>query len=353
MMCVLCQGVERDSMSAIFKRSILAIFSLMFLVLGFSVNAQSEMFVIGELSNIPYLADENGVIWGRQGATRAALAELGYVEGENVRYIFDPEGFLIDNIEAAAQAIVEAEPDLIIAYGTTAAQIIKEAASGTSIPIIFVGTINPVEIGLVSSLQNPEGNITGVGSSSEAYGKQLEWLLLLDPTIQRVYIPHLVQNTMTSTTQYEASMEAIQEFAAASGVEIIVAEVPTPSEEDIAAAVTALPEANADAIMLIVGSPNGASFVEASLELGLPITTSFPIGMEAGYLLSYNITEQGVGAQAARYVDRILRGAAPSSLPVELAPNSLAVNLVTADAIGLEIPDDVLLQAEIIVRQEG
>jgi putative ABC transport system substrate-binding protein len=93
-----------------------------------------------------------------------------------------------------------------------------------------------------------------------------------------------------------------------------------------------------------------APFIAVSLEKHLPLTLSFPNSMDTGGLLSYNYTEQTVGSEAAHYVDRILRGAKPSDLPVQLATNSLAINLKTAQAIGLQISDEILQQTEAIVR---
>jgi putative ABC transport system substrate-binding protein len=331
-----------------------------------SAQDEPEMFIVGEISNIPGggvtnpaaatptavatatptptvaapTFTTNGQVGSRQLSFRASLEELGYIEGENLTYIFDPESIAPDTLDAAAQNLVAANVDVIVAYGTTASLAAKRATAGTDIPVVFVGAADPVELGLVESLQNTTGNVTGVGGVSEAYAKQLEWLLQLDPTIQTVYLPHATLNNPLTA----AAVTAIQNFSDRSNINLITAEV--PNAEAATAVLENMPEV--DAIMLVPFSPTG--FVQYAIANQIPLSYSFPNVMDLGPLLSYNYTEQEIGASAARFVDRILQGANPSDMPIEIAPNSLAINLRTADAIGLEIPDEILFQADIIVR---
>ncbi|HEX2618918.1 MAG TPA: ABC transporter substrate binding protein, partial [Phototrophicaceae bacterium] len=173
-------------------------------------SSSERVFVIGELNNIPggnVRAAEGAPITTRQGNLHAALAEMGYVEGKNVTFLFDtmvdapppvptvtgptpvptstpavsptpaapPPPAVNDpnRLSSVAAEMVAKKVDLIIAYGTSAGVAAKKATEGTSIPVVFVGSTDPVQLGLVKSLQNTEGNVTGVGGSSEAYGKQL------------------------------------------------------------------------------------------------------------------------------------------------------------------------------------
>lgn len=352
-----------------FKYRMILIYSLIVLMLGIaspaSAQADTRTFVIGEISNIPGGGvsnpvqatptaapptatpavpapsfTTNGQVGSRQLSFRASMAELGYIEGQNVTYIFDSASIAPNTLDAAAQSLVAANVDVIVAYGTTASLAAQRATAGTDIPVVFVGAVDPVELGLVKSLQNTEGNVTGVGGVSEAYGKQLEWLIQIDPNVQTVYLPYPgLANPVTA-----AAVNAIQDFATKSGINVVAAELLTP--EDIAAAVANLPDV--DAIMLV---PFAAfDFIQVAMDHKIPLTYSFPNVMDVGPFLSYNYTEEGIGSTAARFADRILNGAKPSDLPVEIAPNSLAINLKTADAIGLEISDAILLQADIIVR---
>jgi putative tryptophan/tyrosine transport system substrate-binding protein len=362
-------------MSRIYKRTpkhlIIIISSLLMLVLGIAspaVAQDTKQFVVGEISNIPgggvtspsavtptpvapptatptapvRTFTTNGQVGSRQLSFRASMAELGYVEGQNLTYIFDSTSIAPDTLDAAAQSLVAANVDVIVAYGTTAALAAQRATAGTDIPVVFVGAVDPVQLGLVKTLQNTEGNVTGVGGVSEAYGKQLEWLIQLNPDIHSVYVPYASLNNPVAA----AAVKAIQDFADKAGITIITAELPTP--EDITAAQANLP--NPDAIMLVPFAPGAASFMLLAEESKIPISYAFPNAMDLGPLLSYNYTEDGIGAAAARFADRILNGAKPSDLPVEIAPNSLAINLKTADTIGLELPDEILLQADILVR---
>jgi putative ABC transport system substrate-binding protein len=270
------------------------------------------------------------------------LAELGYVEGVNLTYIFDSTLIAGEALDTAAQNLVAANVDLIVTYGTAASLAAQRATVGTDIPVVFVGAVDPVQLGLVKSLQNTEGNVTGVGGVSEAYAKQLEWLMQIQPAIQTIYVPYPnLTNPVTA-----APLQAIQEFAEKSGITVIAAPLPTP--EEVTTALADLPDA--DAIMLVPFSPNPNGFIQAALERQIPLAYSFPNAMDLGPLLSYNYTEDGVGSTAARYADRILKGANPAELPVEIAPNSLAINLKTATALGLDISDEILLQAAILVR---
>lgn len=347
---------------------ICALLTLMFGMVNPTLAQDTKKFVIGEISNIPNggvrnpsavtptpaapptatpavaapALTTNGQVGSRQLSFRASMADLGYVEGQNLTYIFDADSIAPDKLDAAAQSLVAAKVDIIVAYGTTAALAAQRATVGTDIPVVFVGAVDPVQLGLVKSLQNTEGNVTGVGGVSEAYGKQLEWLIQLDPDIHTVYVPYPnLKNPLTA-----AAVKSIQDFAGKTGITVVTAELPTP--EDATAAMANMPVV--DAIMLVPFAPNGTGFMALGVQNKVPVAYAFPNLMDAGPLLSYNYTEDGIGFAAARFADRILNGAKPSELPVEIAPNSLAINLKTADAIGLEVSDEVLRQTDIIVR---
>jgi putative ABC transport system substrate-binding protein len=310
--------------------------------------AQSSTYVIGELSNIPVNPDSplttNGVAVDRRTYVHKGLEEKGYIEGQNVTYLLIEDSITFDPtvLEAAAKKLVEAKVDVIVTYGTASALIAQKAAAGTDIPVVFTGSVNPVELGLVKSLENTEGNVTGVGSTSDAYAKQLEWLLILDPTIKRVFVP------MTSTPDAltQAAMKAVQDYAEKSGVEVFAPVLDTPEAVD--ALIADFPDV--DALMIIGANFGDPRYVQLCIERKILMSTAFPNYMDSGVMLSYNYTEDSVGLQTSRYVDRLLRGAKPSDLPVEMATQALALNVKTAQAIGLEIPDDILQQAGIIVR---
>jgi putative ABC transport system substrate-binding protein len=329
------------------KRQIVFIMSILLAAILAACGAQAEprKFVVGEISNIPNGPNPvttNGVAYTRQGSFHTEMEKIGYVEDKNVTYIFDPEALAGDQLTAAAQKLVEAKVDVIVAYGTTAALVAKEATANTTIPVVFVGSVDPVQLGLVTSLQNTEGNVTGIGGTSDAYAKQLEWLLKLDPTIKRVYVPYPdIGNPLAA-----AAVKSIEDFGKKSGIEVISEAFAPDADPD--ASVAKMPDV--DAIINVPFSPFISQYIALALEKHLPLTRAFPNSMDGGGLFSYNYTEQTVGSEAAHYVDRILRGAKPSDLPVQLATNSLAINLKTAQAIGLNISDEILRQAEAVVR---
>jgi putative ABC transport system substrate-binding protein len=278
-------------------------------------------------------------------AFKEGMTELGYIESENVTYVY--EGSVgVDKLDEVAQSLVEADVDLILSLTTPATKAVQQATAGTNIPVVFIPVTDPVGAGIVDSLTNPGGNLTGVTYSTQE-GQRLEWLLQVDPTIEQVYIVYNPQDQSPVL-----ALEAVSETAAQLGVELITHEAGTP--EEIAAAFENIPE-EADAIFFLPDSVVNvriADWLETATELKLPTSGSnTSLVVEDGALTSYGI-DLTISArqEAARLADQILRGIKPGDLPVEMAEFYLAINLKTAEAIGLDIPDDILLQADIIVR---
>lgn len=274
------------------------------------------------------------------------MTELGYVEGKNVIYIYEGATSDTDELDAVAQRLVKADVDLILSLTTPATQAAQQATAGTDIPVVFIPVTDPVRAGIVDSLTNPGGNITGITYSSQE-GRRLEWLIQIDPTIEQVYIVYNPQDKSPVL-----ALEAVSETTAQLGVELITREAST--SEEIAAAFENIP-AEVDAIFFLPDSVVNVriqDWLELAIKLKLP--TSIPnLGAveDDGALTAYGI-DLTVSAQqeAARLADQILRGIKPGDLPVEMAEFYLAINLKTAEAIDLDVPDDVLLQADIIVR---
>jgi putative ABC transport system substrate-binding protein len=277
-------------------------------------------------------------------AFKEGMSELGYVEGENVTYIYEgPAG--VDKLDAVAQGLVEADVDLILSLTTPATQAAQRATAGADIPVVFVPVTDPVGAGIVDSLTKPGGNTTGVTYSVQE-GRRLEWLIQVEPTIEQI---HIVYNPEDQSPVL--ALETVSETAAQLGVELITREASTP--EEITAAFENIPE-EADAIFFLPDSVVNAridDWLETAIELKLPTSGSNTSLVEDGALTTYGI-DLTVSArqEAARLADQILRGIKPGDLPVEMAEFYLAINLKTAEAIDLDIPDEILLQANIIVR---
>ncbi len=311
------------------------VFSLLLVACG-----GQKTYTIGVINFSPH--QETTVEGFQEGMT-----ELGYVEGKNVTYIYEGATSDTDELDAVAQRLVKADVDLILSLTTPATKAAQQATAGTDIPVVFIPVTDPVGAGIVNSLTNPGGNITGITYSSQE-GRRLEWLIQIDPTIEQVYIVYNPQDQSPVL-----ALEAVSETAAQLGVELITREAST--SEEIAAAFENIP-AEADAIFFLPDSVVNVriqDWLELAIKLKLP--TSIPnlgaVDDDDGALTAYGI-DLAVSArqEAARLADQILRGTKPGDLPVEMAEFYLAINLKTAKAIGLDIPDEILLQADTIVR---
>jgi putative ABC transport system substrate-binding protein len=275
---------------------------------------------------------------------KEGMTELGYVEGNNVTYIY--EGPVnAKKLDATAQGLVNAEVDLILSLTTPATQAAQRATAGTAIPVVFIPVTDPVGAGVVKSLTKPGGNITGVTYTSQE-GKRLEWLLQIAPTIKHVYI---VYNPKDQSPVL--ALKSAKETAATLGIELVTREATTTDEAKTA--FMNIPE-NTDAIFVLPDSIVNTNIVDTyrmAIELKLPTSGPNVNTINDGALSAYGV-DLTIAAkkQAARLASQILKGAKPADLPVETAEYFSAINLKTAQAIGLEIPDTTLRQANIIVR---
>jgi putative ABC transport system substrate-binding protein len=293
-----------------------------------------KTYTVGVINLTPLL---NNVIEG----FKKGMTESGYIEGENITYIYEGAPDSIDKLDAIAQGLVEADVDLILSLTTPATQAAQRATADTDIPVVFVPVTDPVAAGIVDSLKQPGGNITGITFGVQE-GRRLEWLIQVVPTIEQVYIPYNPEDQSAVL-----ALELVREAATKLGVELITREARNP--EEITAAIENVPE-EADAIFLLPDSVVGARTAEF-VELQLPTSAANPGDLKIhDVLTSYGIDQMSAGKQAARLADQILRGVTPADLPVEMTEFYLALNLKAAEAIGLDIPDEILLQADIIVR---
>lgn len=272
---------------------------------------------------------------------KEGMTELGYVEGENITYVYEGPAVL------TTEQLIEAEVDLI--FSTTTVDALAALEVTDSVPIIFNLTTDPVGIGLVESISSPGGNVTGV-MTVLGDARRLELLTEMAPGIKRVLVPN-----EPSRPQTVAVLEEIRPVAEKLGLELVV--VDAEDDESIAALQQSLPE-GIDAIFLL-GS-GGANPVAtpawsvAAIEHDLPLSSEHHLMTAEGEgpLMSYGTIIYEVGKQAAGLVDAILQGRNPAETPVQTAELFLTVNLQTADAIGLEISDDMLAQANSVIRSD-
>jgi putative ABC transport system substrate-binding protein len=277
-------------------------------------------------------------------AFKEGMTELGYIEGENVTYIYEgPAG--PDKLDAVAQGLVQAKVDLILSLTTTATKAVQKATAGTDIPVVFIPVTDPVGAGIVESLTKPGGNITGVTYTSQE-GRRLEWLLQVAPTVKHVYI---VYNPKDQSPVL--ALKAVSGTAAKLGVELITRETSTP--EEIEAAFKNIPK-QADAVFFMpdtLVNANVEDWFKLIMERKLPTSGPAVTTARTTALTAYGVDLQiAARTQAASLASRIFQGSKPADLPVEVADYSSAVNLKIAQDIGLNIPDDILRQANTVIR---
>jgi putative tryptophan/tyrosine transport system substrate-binding protein len=292
---------------------------------------------VGHLSfGAPDSADEQ--------AFQQRLNELGYVDGQTVLIEYRSAEGHDERYPGLAAELVGLPVDVLVARGLAVARAAKAVTS--TVPIVFTGVSDPVGSGLVASLAQPGGNLTGLSAfATELSGKRLQLLQDTVPHISRVAA--LAAHT-TSPTQVRETEGA----ARALGLQLQLLEVRGPDELEPAfdaAAVT-----RAQALVILLGAPLVAASVriaELAVARQLPSIAPDRRFIEAGGLMSYGPNLSEMGRRAAEYVDKILKGAKAADLPVE-QPMLLdfVINAKTAQALGLTIPPHVLLQATEVIQ---
>ena len=281
-------------------------------------------------------------------AFRQGLSEVGYVEGQNLLIEGRSAEGQAERLPALAEELVNASVDVIVvALGTPAAQAAKAATS--TIPIVMIGVSDPVAAGLVATLAQPAGNVTGLSDLGVGLSaKRLELLKETVPGASRV----LALGNPTNPAN-APDWSAAQAAARTLGVEVGVVEV--RSSGDLPGAFENFARERPDALIMladpllgVASSPQLPGLIARS---GLPSMRPGRLDVEAGGLMSYGPSYTGLARRAAYYVDRILKGAKPADLPVE-QPREFEriLNLKTAQALGLTIPQHVLLQATEVLQ---
>ena len=272
------------------------------------------------------------------------MKELGYREGRDIVYRVSPPALSIERLDGLVQEHLDADVDLLFVSSTPATLAVQRATAERPIPVVFAPVNDPLGTGIVADLGEPGGNITGI-RLPRGDNLRLEWMLDLGPTIRHIYFPYNPQDKSSLET-----LKQVREGAKKLGAELLLAPVRNLAEIDAAAA--AIPR-EADAVFL----PRDSSvesridrFVTASLAAKVPLCAPSLLQVEAGALLSYGFNHFQIGRQAARLVHQILRDVDPAILPVETAESYLAVNLKSAEAIGLELPEHLLRQAATVIR---
>lgn len=274
---------------------------------------------------------------------KAGLRELGFEDGRDVTFdIRFTEGRL-DTMRAAADALLKAGVDLLFTSQEGATQAARDATQ--SVPVVFTLVGDPVGAGLVGTLAEPGGNITGVSSlQTELVAKRLEVLKTLAPSVRRVWLVHYGAD-LGATPMITRALDAGQRLK----LDIVPRGVLDASE-----LARVLREVRrGDALLAPEGSHPELTIgiLEQSRALRVPAVFGTALWIGYGGLVSYGPDYYAQGVQAAALVAKILRGARPRNLPVEGAEKiDLAVNLKTAEVLGLTVPQKILLRADAFRR---
>lgn len=314
-----------------------------FLLLATQLSAEAQP---PRVYRIGFLASSSGPTVVHE-AFRQGLRELGWIEGQAfvVDYRF-ADGH--DRLPALAADLVRLKPDVVLALATPATAAAKNATR--TIPIVMIGVGDAVSSGLVASLARPGGNVTGVGYSGADFGilkKQLELLVEAVPKLSRVAI--LSNPTNPNHPRW---MKDIKDAGRSLRVQLQLMEVRSPDDFDGAFAAMTKERAGACLVVadaLFIG--HRARLAALLAHTRLPSLAAYKELVEAGGLMSYAPSLPDLGRRAATYVDKILKGANPAELPVEQPTRlDLVVNLKTARALGLTIPQQLLVRADEVIE---
>ena len=323
--------------------------TLVVAVLIVAASPAAEAQPTGKVYRIGYLAQGSG-----SGAAslrplegfRQGLRELGWVEGQNIVIEYRYAEGRIDRLPGLADELVQLKVDVIAASPTGAALAARNASR--TIPIVGMSLAEPVELGLVTSLARPGGNVTGVtyGVDTDIFGKQLGLLREAVPKVRRVAVlskpspaqPLIIRN--------------ITAAARSLGLQLQLLEAREPGE--FAGVFAAMTNERAGGLLVVGDSMfflHRARLADLAVKHRLPSMSTQAQWVEVGGLISYAPSLPDLYRRAATYVDKILKGAKPADLPIEQPTKfELVINLKTAKALGLTMPRSLMLRADEVIE---
>lgn len=280
---------------------------------------------------------------------RQGLRELGYVEGKNIELQTYFTSGDREKTREVTQSLIDGGVDILIVSATPAVHIAKDLTRGLTrtIPVIMAPVSDPIASGLVESLSHPGGNLTGLSMiGPDLAGKRLELLREIKPALATVAFLGSSRDPNSATF-----LRGITQAADKIGVGVIAKFIEGPGALDVAA-FQQLKQAGAEAVMvqpIFLGKEGEIS--RLAMTAGLPVVSDYPMAAEAGALLTLGVDRDEQTRRVAYYVDRILKGASPADLPVEQPTVfRLGVNVRTARALGLTIPQSLLFRADLVVE---
>ena len=278
-------------------------------------------------------------------AFRSSLADLGFVEGRNLTIEFRYADDDASKVVGLADELVRLPVDLIVVQGEAVLEI---KSLSLPVPVVYAYSADPVVAGLAESLARPNPSMTGLTYMAvELNGKRLELLREMAPSIRRVAL-------LANPAYPGEDGERASSLAAAGRIGFDVRYVGARTAEELKAAFAKMTADKAQAISLLADSftvQNRGSIMVFATEQRIPVVSSWPVFAEAGALCTHGPRLADSYRRLAYYADRVLRGAKPADLPIE-QPTTIEtiVNLKTADALGLKVPQSVLVRADRVIR---
>ena len=274
------------------------------------------------------------------------MRALGHVEGRTFRFHARTAGGELTRLPGLIRESIAEHPAVLVVAGLAAAQAARDATS--TVPVVVATASDLVDGGVVKSYARPGGNITGVSDlTDESAAKRLELLKAALPSASRVAL--LVNPDFPATPKIEARVETM-----ARSLGITITRVYARDRASLARAIDSLARSRPDAL-LVGGDPLAVAYAKETIDgasaLRIPVVSFWPGTAEHGALLSLQADIEDNYRRAAGYVDKILQGANPGELPIyQPARYDLIVNLKTANALGLTIPQPLLLRADRVIR---
>ncbi len=282
----------------------------------------------------------------RQAAILHRLRELDYIDGKTIQIHARYAGGVLDRLPGLARELVALKVDVIVAMAVAASVAAREATAG--IPIVMVNAGNPVGAGLIESLVRPGGNVTGTSSMlPDLGGKQVEMLHQVLPSARRIAFLSNPTNAGTPPT-----LQSAADTAQRLGLELVVVDV--VARQGFEPAFARIEQSQAEALLVMVEpliAINGEAVIAFAARRRLPALYTIGDLVRDGGLMSYGTNVNVHLPRAADYVDKILKGASPSELPVEQPVGfERLLNLKTARALNLELPPSLLAVADEVIE---
>ncbi len=322
------------------KKVIRWVMPLTLLLFGLSCHkAPGRIFTVGIATVAAHAPVKARLVEG----FKNGMAELGYDEARNIRYI-DIQIPAADKqlIDTSIRELIARDIDIVLTLESEVALQAKEIVKGTDMPVLFTTSIKTFENSLVESINHPGGNLTGVQFAYTNL-KALEWLVGVVPGAKKIYLPYNPEDAGAA-----GELEGLEKTASDLSIELVFH--PVHSVEEAVAAIEALPE-DIDAVFRIPSPTLNERSIElsrAAIKKGIP--TGAALILDEDVLVTLTCDFYQIGRQAARIAHQIHQGVKPSDIPVETSEVFLNINLRIAESLDIKIPDDVLTQASTIIR---